>query len=116
MTWPPSLDELKSDRKIPLDDHRDDEALQRDLDTAVDYVEDVRPEFNYTGDALSDAPAPTARIRQGTIRLAGRWYDRRNSPNGLVDMGELGANRIPSVDPDIERMLGIGRYRGMVFA
>jgi hypothetical protein len=31
-------------------------------------------------------------------------------------MAELGAARIPSFDPDIERLLKIGRYRGPVFA
>jgi hypothetical protein len=29
----------------------------------------------------------------------------------MVDMGELGTTRVPSVDPDIERLLGIGRFR-----
>jgi hypothetical protein len=30
-----------------------------------------------------------------------------------VDLGnDLGSARVPSVDPDIERLLGIGRYRG----
>lgn len=117
MTWPPTLDELKADRKIDLDDIRDDEALQQELDAAVSFVERVRPDFNYTEDALSDAPAPTADIRLGSIRLAGRWYIRRNSPDGLVFQGQdLGSSRIPGVDPDIERLLGIGRYRGPVFA
>lgn len=117
MTWPPTLDELKVDRKIDLDDTRDDTALQAELDAAVSFVERVRPGFRYVEDATSDAPAPTADIRLGTIRLASRWYDRRKSPDGLVFQGqELGSSRVPSVDPDIERMLGIGRYRGPVFA
>jgi hypothetical protein len=117
MTWPPVLGELKNDRKIADDDTRDDVALQAELDAAVDFVQRVRPEFNYDNDVMSDAPAPTRDIRLGTIRLAGRWYDRRRSPDGLVYQGNAeGASRIPSVDPDIERMLGIGRYRGPVFA
>lgn len=116
-SWPPTLDELKADRKIDLDDTRDDDALQQELDAAVSFVERVRPEFQYTADATSDAPAPTADIRLGTIRLASRWYDRRKSPDGLVYQGqEQGSSRIPAVDPDIERQLGIGRYRGPVFA
>jgi hypothetical protein len=117
MSWPPTLPELKADRKIDLDDTRDDDALQAELDAAVAFVERVRPGFNYTADATSDAVAPTADIRLGTIRLAGRWYSRRNSPDGLVFQGQdLGSSRIPGVDPDIERLLGIGRYRGPVFA
>ncbi|MBB2500264.1 hypothetical protein H5411_14160 [Amycolatopsis echigonensis] len=52
----------------------------------------------------------------GTVRLAAREFARRRSPEALIDMGELGSARIPSFDPDIERLLGIGRFRGPVFA
>jgi hypothetical protein len=31
-------------------------------------------------------------------------------------MGDMGASRIMSVDPDIERKLGIGRFAGPVTA
>lgn len=61
-------------------------------------------------------PAPTADLRLGTIRLAGRWHTRRKSPEMLITAGEFGGARIPSFDPDIERLLKIGRFRGGVFA
>jgi hypothetical protein len=48
----------------------------------------------------------------GTVRLAARWHNRRRSPDGMLDMGELGNARIPTGDPDIERLLGIARFRG----
>jgi hypothetical protein len=87
------------------------------LDAAVSFVERVRPGFNYQADPLSDAPAPTPDLALGTLRLAGRWYTRRRSPDGLVTMGgDLGSARIPSFDPDIERLLGIGRFKGATFA
>lgn len=115
-TWPPTLDVLKDDLKIDLTDTRDDTVLQRQLDAAVSFIERVRPEFNYAADPLVDLPAPTDDLVLGTVRLAGRWYTRRRSPDALVAMGELGSTRVPSFDPDIERLLGIGKYRGPVFA
>lgn len=59
---------------------------------------------------------PTEDLFLGTIRLAHRWHVRRRSPDGLVNMSDLGTARVPSFDPDIERLLGIGRYSGPVFA
>ena len=116
MTWPPTLAELKHDMKIELDDTRDDVRLRQMLDAVASFVERVRPGFNYADDPLDERPAPTADLVLGVLRLAGRWHTRRRSPDGLVAMGELGSARVPSFDPDIERLLGIGRYRGPVIA
>ena len=111
MAWPPPLDELKVDMKIESTDTRDDARLQATLDAAVAFVERVRPEFNYTADALSDLPDPTADLRLGTLRLAWRWHTRGRSPDMLIQLAEMGASRVPSFDPDIERLLRIGRHQ-----
>lgn len=117
MAWPPTIEDLKDDKSITLGDSRDDTRLQRNLNAAIAYVERVRAgEFNFDGDPVSDLPDPPADMELGVLRQAARWYIRPRSPDGLVDMGELGTGRVPSFDPDIERMLGIGRYRGPVFA
>ncbi|HEV7649391.1 MAG TPA: phage head-tail connector protein [Actinophytocola sp.] len=108
--WPPELTELKVDMKIDPDDERDDERLQQTLDAAVSFVESVRTRINYTEDPLSTRPEPGADLVLGTLRLAGRWHTRRDSPDGLVSMGELGSGRVPSIDPDIEKLLRIGRW------
>lgn len=115
MSWPPSLDELKLDAGIP--DTRDDEKLDLVLAAAVAFVERVRgASFNFSGDLGSALPDPTDDIVLGTIRLAVRWHNRRRSPDALVDMADIGSARVPSFDPDIERLLGIGKFRGPVFA
>lgn len=114
--WPPTLAELKLDMKIPDDDTRDDDRLRQVLDAAVVFVERVRPGFNYQAESGSDLPDVPDDLRLGTLRLAGRWHTRRRSPDALIEMGELGASRVPGVDPDIERLLGIGRYRAPVIA
>ena len=112
--WPPQLQDLKTDLGVP--DNRDDVTLAEDLDAAVATVErELWGDFNFDGTMVDEAglplPIPPPDVVLGTLRLAGRWHNRRRSPDGVIDMGELGTARIPSFDPDIERMLGVGRYR-----
>lgn len=107
--WPPTLPELKNERSIDVDDTLDQDALQRALDAAVDRVEHVRSDLDFT----VEVPAT---VHLGTLRLASRWFVRRNSPDAVVEMGELGSGRVPSFDPDIEQLLGVGRYRRSVIA
>lgn len=116
LAWPPSLEELKDDLGIDDGDTRDDARLLRVLDSSVAFVQRVRSGFNYDADPESTLPEPTEDLRLGTIRLAGRWHTRRRSPDGLIEAGEFGTTRVPSFDPDIERLLGIGRYAPGVFA
>lgn len=117
MTWPPTLADLKTDLgpEYTTPDPKDAQ-LQQVLDAAVSFVERVRPEFNYDADPLVELPEPSPDLVLGTVRLAGRWHTRRRSPDGLVSMGELGTGRVPSFDPDIERLLGIGRFAPARFA
>jgi hypothetical protein len=118
MTWPPQLSELKTDRdKTNGSVTAHDDQLQQVLDAAVAYVERVRAgSFNFDGDLGSELPEPSADLVLGTLRLAGRWHTRRRSPDMTVDTPDAGFSRIPSIDPDIERLLGIGRAKGPVFA
>ncbi|MDN5929484.1 MAG: phage gp6-like head-tail connector protein [Pseudonocardia sp.] len=115
MSWPPDLTALKLDMRIT--DERDDAPLQLVLDAAVAWVaERRRSSFNFDGDLGSALPDPTASIELGTLRLAARWHARRRSPDALIEVAEFGASRIPAFDIDIERLLGIGRYRKSVVA
>ena len=119
MAWPPILADLKEDlgdEYEPSD--RDDTRLQTNLDAAVAFVERVHAGSFDFGDESpeSELPQPPDDMELGTIRLAGRWYIRRQSPAGMLDMGDMGANRVPSFDPDIDRMLRIGKYAPVRFA
>lgn len=115
--WPPTLEQLKSDKDLELSDTKDDASLRLMLDAAVSYVERVRPDLNYDADPTCDDLLDVTAVHVlGTIRLAARWKARGRSPDALVSMGEFGAARIPSFDPDIEQMLGIGRYTSADFA
>lgn len=113
-----TLDELKNELADGEDvgderpeDPADDERLQRVLDAAVAFVERVRKgQFNFDRDPLCDLPAPDADLKLGTLMLARRWDTRRRSPDGLVTMVDQGQARVLSFDPDIDRLLRLGRH------
>lgn len=115
MTWPPQLADLKADLRIA--DTRDDQALEAQLEAAVAFVETVHDgRYNFADDPLVDLRAVPGTMPLGALRLAGRWYTRRRSPDALIQMGDLGAARVPSFDIDIDRMLKIGRFAPAVVA
>ncbi len=114
MTWPPELPALKRD--LAITDDRDDARLQDVLDAAVAFVLRVHSGGFDFADADPELPAVPDDLVMGTIRLAGRWHTRRRSPDGLIQMGDLGTARVTSYDVDIDRMLRIGRFRGSVIA
>jgi len=115
--WPPGLDELRRElRRVDGADTTDDQLLTDAVDAAVAFVVRIHG-TRYNLDGLSvGLPDPPADLRLGTVYLARRLHSRRSSPDGVINLGELGSSRIPSFDPDIDRMLRIGRYRGPVIA
>lgn len=110
----PTLADVKLDAGIT--DTRDDARLQQTLDAALAFVTRQRSDLNFAADPLSALPFPTADHLLGTVRLAHRWHVRRRSPDAAIQMGDLGTSRVPMIDSDIERLLGIGRFSGPVFA
>jgi len=111
--WPPTLDDYIADQGLtaPVSAKH-----QENLDAAIAFVERVRDDLNFAEDVLIDKPFPTKDNVLGTIRLAARWVARAESPQGLIVMNDMGQVRVPAFDPDIERLLCIGRYKGPVLA
>lgn len=120
MNWPPTVADLREDLGLAASDTLagDDGRLSTVLAAAIAYVERVRSgEFAFTPPTgASTLPRPGDDLCLGAVRLAGRYHTRRRSPDGLVSAGELGNSRVPLIDSDIERLLGIGRYRRSVIA
>lgn len=114
MAWPPTLDALKGD--LGVTDGRDDAKLRTVLDAAVAFVQRVHAGAFDFADIAPDLPAVPDDLALGTLRLAARWHQRRRSPDGLIQMGDLGTARVTSYDVDIDRMLRIGKFRGSVIA
>lgn len=97
------LEELKNDQTLDGQlTARDDEALQRTLDAAMSWVMSHRTDLDYHGSWTVPAD-----IRLGTIRLAARWFVRRVSPDGVVNLGENSSGNVLRTDPDIWMQLGI---------
>jgi hypothetical protein len=115
-TWPPLLADFKTDLGISLSDVDNDANLSSDLAAAVAYVQRVRPTFDYANNPMDCKVPVTDDLWNGTVAYARRLYQRRRSPDGVVSLGDQGVGRVPVSDPDIERMLGIGRYQGPVFS
>ncbi|MDG4790376.1 hypothetical protein O7626_31405 [Micromonospora sp. WMMD1102] len=115
-TWPPTLTDLKQDMGPEFEDDggQDDDRLQLVLDASVAFVERVRSDVNFDGDLGSDLEDVSPDLVLGTLRLASRWHTRRRSPDALIQMAEMGASRVPTFDPDIERLLQIGRHQQWV--
>lgn len=90
----------------------DDARLQACLDAAKACVEAARTDLA----ASFTAATPPANVKLGTVRLAVRWYKRRVVPEGqnMSELGMLGG--VPYSDPDIDRMLGVGKWRRSIIA
>lgn len=69
---------------------------------AAAYVERVRADLDWTD------PAPD--VVMGAAILASRLHARAGSPLGLASFAEFGASAVLRLDPDVERLLGLGRY------
>lgn len=118
--WPPCLTDLRNDAGKAADDQddSDDGSLSMVLDAAITRVTYLKgDEYDLDDDPTGESDSGGIRIAPdfdlilGTIRLARRWHDRRRSPDGAAIMaGDLGTARVPAYDPDIERLLKIGRY------
>jgi hypothetical protein len=70
--------------------------------SAMSWVEARRPDIDYR--------YPPEFVIGGATILAGRWYVRRGSPNGIAGTYDSGAY-LPRTDRDIEMMLGLRQPR-----
>lgn len=112
MTAPADLAAAEPWLPLPVDVSSSDGAHGARLAAAA-YVRRVRPDlFGLAADgvtALTPDPVAHADVVQAGQLVAARLWARRGSPTGLASFGEFGPGAIRSVDPDVERLLGIGR-------
>lgn len=70
---------------------------------AAAYVERVRADLDWTAPVAAD-------VVTGAAILASRLHARSGSPLGLASFAEFGPSAVLRLDPDVERLLGLGRY------
>lgn len=80
---------------------------------AADVVERLRYDritvvITAEGTEVTFDPSPA--IVEAGVLLAARLYARKGSPGGLASFGDFGPGAVLRVDPDVERLLGVGRY------
>jgi len=68
--------------------------------------------------ALPDPTGPwPAPVVQGALMMAARFFTRRRSPTGVATYTDTGGPVFtPRWDPDVEKMLGIGKWAPPGFA
>ena len=84
----------------------DEAALDGAVAAANAYLDRLPARLTST---IDEPPAPLATATQAATMQAARWYSRRNSPQGVANFEELGAAYVSRYDPDLERLLRIGR-------
>lgn len=86
-------------------------AVDRSRLAATAYVERQRADLLlYDVDGVPVDYEPTPDVLAGAMLLAARLHARKSSPTGLASYGEFGPAAVLRFDPDLERLLAVGRY------
>lgn len=103
-SWLPQLDVL-AHLSTPADSPQAADVNRARLAAAA-VVEQLRPDL-YDG---LGGYAATPNVRHGALLLAARLFARKGSPAGLATYGEFGPAAVLRLDPDVERLLRVGRH------
>lgn len=88
----------------------EDAALIAQCAAAVEpFVQQCRPD-QMVGVGAAAEYTPDKEVYSAAVMMAARLYRRRNSPGGLVQMGDI-LSSVPRWDPEIERALRIGLWQ-----
>lgn len=89
-------------------------ALLAELNLPAERAEEVEPSAAAAEAWVTRNVAPpadwTPDIALGVLRLAARWYRRRNSLGGFEAITDAGPVYVMSRDPDLAQLLGLGPY------
>ena len=107
---PTTLEVVKSPDYLDLPDTDDDGRLSRIVDAVNDLVRRLPvADRAYTDtQAGADAAGWPAGIVEGATMLVGRLWIRKDSPDGIAAVGDLGPVYVRRNDPDIAMLLEIG--------
>jgi len=99
MAWPVTLSDVQAYLGYEASDPADADAMTLAAKAATEWIA--------AAVTVADEPGPAVQLA-GRM-LAGRWYQRRTSPQGLASFQELGVSMIIRSDPDVARLLGLGK-------
>lgn len=99
-----TLEDYKGWARIDTADTADDVAIQEAVDAAAAALEVRAPAGFKTDDAGQPIPPP-APVHQAGLLLTNRLMARRNSPDGVVGVSDMGTATILSYDADITALV-----------
>jgi hypothetical protein len=105
--WSPwlTVDGYKAWARIDPADTADDAAISEASDAAAQAIE-LRAPFGFVLDAEgAEIPPPPMLFQAGRL-LVNRLMARRNSPDGVVGVSDMGTATVLSYDADISQMIG----------
>lgn len=100
-----TVDAYKAWARIDAMDTADDVAIQAAVDASQEAVELRAPRGFKVDDGGQPLPVPTMLVEAGLL-LANRLMSRRNSPDGVVGVSDMGTATVLSYDADISQMIG----------
>lgn len=97
--WP-DLAEYKEWARIPPTDTRDDAAIDQALAAVTSSIVERCPTMGPPAN-----PACPYELQYATLLWTNRLLSRRNSPDGIVGVADLGIATVAAVDKDILQMM-----------
>lgn len=79
--------------------------VERKRLAVASYVEQERRDL-----FVADVFTPPAHVVEGAVLMVARLVARKGAPLGVASYGDFGPADIVRFDPDVERLLGVGRY------
>jgi hypothetical protein len=109
-TGPTTLETVKSPDYLGIPDADDDGRLARIVAAVNDFVRTLPVSDKAYADtqAGADAAGWPARVVEGATMLVGRLWIRKDSPDGVAAVGDLGPVYVRRSDPDVAMLLEIG--------
>ena len=101
MAYYPKLQEVRSLLRLQPD-ATEDGIITTALAAAIDYA-NRRLAYKYPIPPYDDGTLPDA-AHEACLLHAARLYRRRDSIDGTISWGDLGAIRVGRIDPDIEQL------------
>ena len=105
--WPDwlTVDQYKAWARIDPADTADDAAIAECVEAAQEAIEIRAPRAFALDESGDPLPVPSS-VHQAGLLLSNRLMSRRNSPDGVVGVSDMGTARIMSYDADITGLLG----------
>ena len=97
--------EYKAWARIDPGDVADDAAISEAVDASQEAIWLRAPAAFAVDEAGTALPVPRG-VHEAGLLVANRLVSRRNSPDGIVGVSDMGTARIASYDADVSALLG----------